>query len=142
GTIYFGSEDQHLYALSPGGDLKWSVPLPLGTGASVSPAIGSDGTVYIGGDGLHAVDASGRLRWSYPGPNPRSGTALFMTPVVAVDGSIYVGGRNLYALAPDGTLKWEYPTRLPSLHTIVGLDGTVLATANDSTLYAIVERGR
>ena len=66
---------------------------------------------------------------------------LFLTPVVAPDGSIYVGGRNLYALAPDGTLKWEYPTRLPTYHTIVGLDGTVLATG-DSTLYAIVERGR
>ncbi|MHB1193733.1 MAG: outer membrane protein assembly factor BamB family protein [Longimicrobiales bacterium] len=141
GTIYFGSEDQHLYALSPGGNLKWSVPLPLDLAYS-SPALGSDGTVYIGGDGLHAVDASGRLRWSYPGPNPRSGTALFMTPVVAVDGSIYVGGFNLFALAPDGTLKWEYPTRLPTWHTIVGRDGTVLATAGDSTLYAIVERGR
>ncbi|MHB1193734.1 MAG: outer membrane protein assembly factor BamB family protein [Longimicrobiales bacterium] len=140
GTIYFGSEDQHLYALSPEGKLKWSVPLPLARAYS-TPAIGSDGTVYIGGDGLHAVDAGGRLRWTYPGPNPRSGTMLFLTPVVAPDGSIYVGGRNLYALAPDGTLKWEYPTRLPTYHTIVGLDGTVLATG-DSTLYAIVERGR
>lgn len=141
GTIYFGSEDQHLYALSPEGNLKWSLPLPLARAYS-SPALGSDGTVYIGGDGLHAVDASGRLRWSYPGPNPRSGTYLFRTPVVAADGSIYVGGGSLFALAPDGTLKWEYPTRLPTRHTIVGLDGTVLATAGDSTLYAIVERGR
>jgi len=141
GTIYFGSEDQHLYALSPGGNLKWSLPLPLARAYS-SPALGSDGTVYIGGDGLHAVDASGRLRWSYPGPNPRSGTYLFMTPVVAADGSIYVGGGSLFALAPDGTLKWEYPTRLPTTsHTIVGRDGTVLATG-DSTLFAIVERGR
>ena len=141
GTIYFGSEDQHLYALSPEGNLKWSLPLPLARAYS-SPAFGSDGTVYIGGDGLHAVDASGRLRWSYPGPNPRSGTALFMTPVVAADGSIYVGGGSLFALAPDGILKWEYPPRLSSLYTIVGLDGTVLATANDSTLFAIVERAR
>jgi len=140
GTIYFGSEDQHLYALSPGGNLKWSLPLPLARAYS-SPALGSDGTVYIGGDGLHAVDASGRLRWSYPGPNPRSGTALFMTPVVAADGSIYVTGFNLFALAPDGTLKWEYPTTFTKA-TIVGLDGTVLAIANDSTLFAIVERGR
>jgi outer membrane protein assembly factor BamB len=64
-----------------------------------------------------------------------------MTPVVAADGSIYVGGGSLFALAPDGTLKWEYPTRLPTWHTIVGRDGTVLATG-DSTLFAIVERGR
>ncbi|HSW29142.1 MAG TPA: PQQ-binding-like beta-propeller repeat protein [Longimicrobiales bacterium] len=139
-TIYFGSEDQHLYALGPEGDLKWRLPLPLAYAAS-SPALGSDGTVYIGGDGLHAVDASGRLRWSYPGPNPRAGTLQFMTPVVAVDGSIYVTGFNLFALAPDGTLKWEYPTTFTKA-TIVGLDGTVLAIANDSTLFAIVERGR
>jgi outer membrane protein assembly factor BamB len=97
GTIYFGSEDQHLYALSPGGNLKWSLPLPLASAYS-SPVIGSDGTVYIGGYGLHAVDASGRLRWSYPGPNPRAGTEWFGTPVVAVDGSIFVGGGNLFAL--------------------------------------------
>jgi outer membrane protein assembly factor BamB len=140
GTIYFGSGDQHLYALGPGGGLKWSLPLPLDSAYS-SPAIGSDGTVYIGGDGLHAVDASGRLRWTYPGPNPRAGTEPFLTPDVAADGSIYVSGFGLFALAPDGTLKWEYPAKTFTKATIVGLDGTVLATG-DSALYAIVERAR
>lgn len=145
GTIYFGAQDQHLYALTPDGELKWRLPLPLGREASSSPAIGLDGTVYIGGDGLHAVDPSGALRWTYPGPNPGSGTeGFYWTPIVAGDGTIYAGGRHLYALAPDGTLKWDHPIgRRPYSSPLIGLDGTVLATSSDSTqvgrLHAIVE---
>jgi outer membrane protein assembly factor BamB len=141
GTIYFGSLDQHLYALTPDGDFKWSLPLPL-AGASSSAAIGPDGTVYIGGDGLHAVHPSGRLQWTYPGPNPGSGTLLFSTPVVTRNGSIYTaGGRSLFALTADGTLKWDYPTRLGARQSMIGPDGTIFGVASDSTLYAIVERG-
>ncbi len=46
GTIYFGSNDNNIYALSPDGTKKWNIT----TGGSVrsSPAIGSDGCVYIG----------------------------------------------------------------------------------------------
>jgi outer membrane protein assembly factor BamB len=146
GTIYFGSRD-HLYALTPDGALKWTVPVgregvPCCRSLH-SPAIGSDGTVYVGGDGgLHAVDPNGQLRWTYRGLTPSSGTDAFRSPVVAGDGTIYVGGRRLYALAPDGTLRWDHPIGIYGVNAsppAIGLDGTLVATSNDSTLYAIVE---
>ena len=44
--MYIGSQDKKVYALKPDGTLKWVAQ----TGAAVfsSPAIGADGTVYIG----------------------------------------------------------------------------------------------
>jgi outer membrane protein assembly factor BamB len=150
GTIYFTSEDQHLYAVTTNGGLKWRLPLPLGDQALWSPAIGTDGTVYISGDeGLNAVDPSGRLRWTYRGTNPRSGTMGFGTPIVAGDGTIYVAGlgrHHVFALAADGSLRWDYPAPGPIFRVpAIGLDGMILAASSGSSsaesgiLYAIVE---
>ena len=46
GTVYVGSDDSKVYAISMDGNLKWL----YATGGKVtsSPAIGSDGTVYVG----------------------------------------------------------------------------------------------
>jgi len=46
GTIYVGSNNNRLYAITPGGTLKWSFT----TGGPVlsSPAIGADGTILVG----------------------------------------------------------------------------------------------
>ena len=60
GTVYVGSSDNKLYAISPPasgttGVLKWS--FTAGNDVSSSPAIGADGTVYVGSyDGrLYAI---------------------------------------------------------------------------------------
>jgi outer membrane protein assembly factor BamB len=56
GVIYFGSWDNHVYAVNPDGTLKYR----FDTGADVwsSPAIGLDGTIYVGGydNKLHALE--------------------------------------------------------------------------------------
>ena len=56
GVIYFGSWDDHVYAVNPDGSLKYK--FPTGDNVWSSPAIGSDGTVYIGSyDGkLYALE--------------------------------------------------------------------------------------
>jgi len=48
GTIYVGSFDNNLYAISPAGYILWTVA----TGGPIesSPTIGSDGTVYVTSD--------------------------------------------------------------------------------------------
>ena len=73
GTIYIGSDDDHLYAVKSDGALKWKLRLgdcdPKGFGPESSrcdvdggPTIGPDGTIYVGGDGVHAVWPDGTLR--------------------------------------------------------------------------------
>jgi outer membrane protein assembly factor BamB len=49
--VYVGSWDQNLYAITPAGGLKWSYT--TGSAVQSSPAIGSDGTIYVGGDDLY-----------------------------------------------------------------------------------------
>ena len=47
GTIYIGSNDKKLYALTSTGKLKWKYG-PVDGGGPGSPVIGSDGTLYFG----------------------------------------------------------------------------------------------
>lgn len=47
GTIYVGSDDKNLYAINPDGTQKWAFPTEGWVYSS--PAIGSDGTIYVGG---------------------------------------------------------------------------------------------
>src|ERR1019366_635622 len=63
----WGSLDFHIYRLGSSGQRLWSTFVP---GYVVSsPAIGSDGTIYVGAFDakLYAVDPStGAIRWSFP----------------------------------------------------------------------------
>jgi outer membrane protein assembly factor BamB len=140
GTIYFGSHDGHIYALTANGDHRWSVD--LGEEVWSSPAIGADGTIYLGARGIHALDPTGRRKWSFEGAFPS--TRVVSTPLVAANGSIYFSGSDgrVWALNVDGSPKWDYQTRSRLFASpAIGLDGTVYGASYDSTLYAISERG-
>jgi outer membrane protein assembly factor BamB len=133
GTVYVGSCDSSLYAVSTGGTVKWR----SATGGEIasSPAIGSDGTVYVGSDDgcLYAVNPEGLLVWRY-----QTGGSVRSSPAIATDGTIYVGSHDdrLYALNPDGTLRWSYLTGGDiSSSPAIGLAGTVYVGSLD-TLYA------
>ena len=47
GTIYVGSDDNHLYALNPDGSEKWRFETGEVDDFDCSPAIGEDGTIYF-----------------------------------------------------------------------------------------------
>ena len=102
GTIYVGSADGYLYAISADGTLNWKFE----TGDSVvsSPAIATNGTIYVGSrDGyLYAISVDGTLRWKF-----ETGDSVFSSPAVATNGTIYVGSADghLYAISPTGTLS-------------------------------------
>src|SRR5262245_57941434 len=89
------------------GDLIWSFP----TGGAIfsSPALGPDGTIYVGSDDkkLYAVNPDGTVKWSFT-----TGAAVKSSPLVNADGSvIYVGSNDdkLYAVnSDDGTANWVY----------------------------------
>jgi len=98
--------DKNVYALNGGtGVKKWE--FLTGDGVSSSPAIGSDGTVYIGSlDGkVYALNgATGTKMWEFV-----AGKRVDSSPAIASDGTVYVGswGNRVYAIASnsDGLSK-------------------------------------
>jgi outer membrane protein assembly factor BamB len=161
GTIYFGSHyptmaygqnastliavgsqtTGYLNAINPNGTIKWVTDL-FGAVDS-SPAIGSDGTIYVGSDDFHiwALNpADGSEKWVFPTRN-----LVKSSPAIAADGTIYVGSNDgsLYGLNPDGTLKSRLIiTTGGTINSSpsIGPDGTLyLATGGgDDKIYSIV----
>jgi outer membrane protein assembly factor BamB len=114
GTIYFGSDDGHLYALNQDGQLRWS----FAAGGQVeTPAIGDDGTIYFScrdGD-LYAVTRDGDLLWRTSVGFDTSGNQAVAAPAIGYDGTIYAAAGELLALAPDGSIKWRAGLPTPSV---------------------------
>jgi outer membrane protein assembly factor BamB len=82
-------------------------------GVSSSPAIGSDGTVYVGSDDdkLYAINGkSGVKLWEF-----ETGGNVFSSPAIGSDGTVYVGSddKKLYAIKTDskGLAKSPWPMR-------------------------------
>lgn len=140
GTVYFGSTDRLIYALTPEGTQKWTYPTG-GLIDTASAAVGEDGTVYIGSnDGnLYALNADGTLKWAHTfgilAPVSNS-------PALAADGTIYVkaGDGYLYALAPtNGATKWRFNVNAPTSYASPSIapDGTIYQGSDDGRLYAL-----
>jgi outer membrane protein assembly factor BamB len=126
GTVYTAIVDSGyggtLVAVDAAGNRKWSYATLGQIGAP--PAIGGDGTVYVGGsfqtvpfvfDGkLYALNPDGTLKWSH-----QTQGGVFYSPAIAPDGTIYFGSGGqpddpdqtgtFYAVNPDGTRKWSAP---------------------------------
>ena len=117
------------------GRIKWS----FATGGLVvsSPAVGKDGTVYVGSDDrcLYALDSEGNPEWIFP-----TGGRIKFSPAVGPDGTIYFGSDDwsLYALNPDGTPKWIFPAgdKLRS-SPVVGPENSIYFSSDDGFLYAL-----
>jgi outer membrane protein assembly factor BamB/predicted transcriptional regulator len=107
-----------------------------------SPAIGSDGTIYVGSnDGkVYALNPNGTKKWDFP-----TVYAVTSSPAIGPDGTVYFGSimdKKLYALFPNGTKRWEFLTgdyvySPPS----VGPDGTIYFGSKDHKLYALYPNG-
>ena len=104
-----------------------------------SPAIGTDGTIYVGSrdKNLYAVNPDGSEKWRFT-----TGGWVDSPPTIGADGTIYVGSldKNLYAVNPDGSERWRFTTG-GSVHSspAIGADGTIHVNSGDGdrTLYAI-----
>jgi len=139
GTIYFGSDDNNLYALNSDGTLKWKY-LTKGV-VSSSPSIGSDGTIYVGSNDnyIYAINGDGSLKWKY-----QVGGIIQSSPAISSDGTVYVGSysNNMYAINSDGTLKWSFTTENYAYSDpSIGEDGTVYFGAKDHKIYAVDQNG-
>jgi PQQ-like domain len=98
GTIYALS-GYFLYAINPDGTLKWKFEHSGVCGGS-QPTISTDGTIYLSGNFLTAVTASGSKKWEIALGNCKS--------VIDSAGTIYVSGSNaIFAVNSNGTIKWQ-----------------------------------
>ncbi len=135
GTIYVGSRDGRLYALTADGILKWS--FETGDAIDASPSIAADGTIYVGsGDfRFYAINGDGTVKWSYP-----TGDRIRSSAAIGPDGAIYVGSGDykLHAINPNGTFRWSFPTgRGIYSSPAIAFDGTIYVGSSDSKLYAV-----
>jgi outer membrane protein assembly factor BamB len=119
------------------GVLKWS--FKTGDQVSCSPAIGVDGTVYIGSydHNVYALDgATGTKKWSFT-----TGDWVISSPAIGSNGLVYVSSwdHSLYALdGASGALKWSYAmTDRSESPPAIGPDGTVYVGCDDGNLYAV-----
>lgn len=160
GTIYIGSDgtiygygptmheyvtvnpatEGYIYVIDPSGNLMWYTDL-FGNVKS-SPAIGSNGTIYVGSDkeDFFALNPDGSIKWQYPTRGP-----VRSSPALAADGTIYVGSNDgsLYHLNPDGTLKTRIivtQTAAVNSSPNIAPDGTVYFATNagDDKIYAVI----
>jgi outer membrane protein assembly factor BamB len=107
---------------------------PMEDGFDVSkPAVGRDGTIYVGGGmrpgmeptgAVWAIDpADGSILWAF------SAKAMFREVALAPTGVIYAyswAGQTLLALNPDGSKRWSVTAEiLPYSGFAVGRDATV-----------------
>jgi hypothetical protein len=90
-----------------------------------SPAVTSEGVVYIGVQGgLHAVTNGGLKKWVYPLETGNHGG--YSTPTLAEDGTAYISSGDLYSVNAGGSLNWTFPA---------GCENGAPALARDSTVY-------
>ena len=119
-----GSEDFKIYGLDgKTGAKKWEFIAP--GAVSSSPAIGADGTVYVGamrpeggsfgrGGGVFGLSGqTGTVTWKFQPPDTGNQTWL-SSPIIASDGMLFVGSSSgLYALVTTskGLVTSAWPAR-------------------------------
>jgi len=90
-----GSQDDNFYAINPDGTEKWA--FSTRNAVHSSPAIGSDGTIYVGScdSNLYAINPDGTEKWAFATEN-----GTLSSPAIGSDGTIYAGSGdgNLYAI--------------------------------------------
>ncbi len=134
GNIYFGSNNNNLYALDRDGNELWN----YSTDGNVfsSPAIGEDGTIYVGSadSNLYAINPNGTEKWHF-----ETGGDVPSSPAIGPEGMIYFGSydNSTYSLYPNGTERWRVETgdRIFSSPAL-GPDGSLYIGSLDNNLYA------
>ncbi len=141
------------------GSRRWAFSAGQRTSTESSPAVGPDGTIYVGvsinttppAGLLLAIDRGGGFKWSAPMPD-----AVDSSPALSRDGTtVYVGcwDGKLYAFdTANGAPRWNFSTGAFNYivsSPAVGSDATIYVGAGDlrtegaqdSGLYAIHPNG-
>jgi outer membrane protein assembly factor BamB len=136
GTIYFGTYDNDVFAVSADGKKKWV--FATGDYVHEGAAVGSDNTVYIGSNDetFYAISPDGAKKWSI-----LTGDVTFY-PSISSKGIVYVSGKDkLLAVEADGTIKWQIPVSTAGQLAVDG-EGTVIFGATDDKIHAVGPDGK
>lgn len=137
GTIYFGAENDYLYALNQDGSERWRFG-PIYSPPAV--VIGNNGELYTRDpSGLSAMLPNGQVAWSVELSSASPGT-----PAIGNDGTIYVSGvwGEMVAYSPDGTLLWNYEAIGNVSSPVVDAEGTIYFLAGKTNhTYALNSDG-
>ncbi len=152
GMIYIGSDDNHLYSFYPSGATNWVCNLGHNTAVYSTPAIGSNGTIYVTTDeteagadstnsGVLSINTNGTINWKFVPQDQLDGHFgdVDSSPAVASDGTVYFGcwDDNLYAVT-NGSPAWTFSTGgVIDSAPAIGANGTVYFGSYDQTLYAV-----
>jgi outer membrane protein assembly factor BamB len=156
GVVYFGAEMAgarfagFVYAVHPDGTLKWRYEVPGERHVRASPAIASDGTIYITTKAYYdpasgaqpalclAMNPDGTVKWTYE--IPPTGETIpadsYTSPAIGADGTIYFAAESGYIFALDagGILLWR-----ENFHNTINWSSPMLL--DDGTLYIGGNRG-
>jgi outer membrane protein assembly factor BamB len=142
GTLYIGSEDEHIYAIDAAeGEKQWQFETEKR--ARKSPTVSGE-TVYAGASGssgsgiVYALDTDdGTEQWRYQTSGNISGSPTVVNDTVYVTGTPERNGTVHAIDATDGTELWstEIGGYLLSGPTVAA--GTVYVGNNNGTLYAL-----
>lgn len=151
-TLYVGADDDHLYALAArSGRLRWKTKLgdcragarknPEAVRCDVdsSPAVGPDGTIYVGGDGIFALSPRGKVRWHYA-----TDERVRSSPALLPDGTVVAGSQDdrVHAVDARGQRQWIHQTGGDvDSSPAVGPDGTLYIGSDDGRLLALHHDG-
>ena len=172
GTIYltansasnFYSNMATVYAVNSAGKTKWQYNVgtnafynPFGSFGGdfvlASPAVASDGTVYVGvvhaptsysdlriNASLHSINSLGARKWTV---TPCLRTDLYpidLSPVIGPDGTVYVAPHCLSAISSSGKIKWNYSNgnKFLPLVTVAPSDVSVVyVSQEDGQIFAL-----
>lgn len=149
GRIVLPAGDR-LYSFNAEGDLAWEAQMVSVSGFGSSPAIGTDGTIYVASEdystqppstALEAFSEQGDRKWF----TRLAGLSHNLSPALGSDGTLYMGTRGgfLYALDPHtGSTNWAYPVSGEVLSSpALATDGTIYFGANTNQVIALDSGG-
>jgi outer membrane protein assembly factor BamB len=156
GRVWFGADDDTLYAIDPAGTIVARARLgdctpprargPEGTRCDVDggPTLTTSGDLVVGADGVYRLAPSGEIRWHSPSGEGVHARHVYSTPLVT-DTLVVAGGfdGNVTALHEDGALAWTFAVGADvDGSPVQGPDGNIYVGADDGKLYALRPDGK
>lgn len=146
GNIIAVDDSGYVHYVSPAGTILWSYYTGDSTGVTASPAIGADGTIYVGTEsGRLLAIKDNALQWVYA-TSPRAG--ITASPIIGTNGNIYFAADDgkVYQIDANTHLPvpgWPVQVSLTPLSSTPALtsDGYIYLVDDDENLVAVGPSG-